>query len=48
VGVPKYFDEWGSVLQFEKVRKNYDDIFRYPNVVEFRKTELNNTIQEKS
>ena len=48
VGVPKYFDEWGSVLQFEKMRKNYDDIFRYPNVVEFRKTELNNAIQEQS
>jgi len=48
VGVPKYFDEWGNVLQFEKMRKNYDDIFRYPNVVEFLKTELNNAIQEQS
>ena len=47
VGIPKYFEEWDE-LQFEKVRKNYADNFKYPNIVESLKLEMNNAIQEQS
>ena len=45
-GIRKYFDEWNE-LQFEKMRKNYEDNYQYHHIVDSIKLERNNAIQKQ-